>query len=39
MSEGLYNEYRHRHGVEITGPRRIVSRAEDWWSAWKQFAF
>ena len=31
--------YRHRAGVEIEGPRRIVSRAEHWWSAWKQFFF
>jgi D-amino peptidase len=31
--------YRHRAGVEIAGPRRIVSRADDWWSAWKQFFF
>jgi D-amino peptidase len=28
---------RHRHGVEIKEARRIVSRADDWWSAWKQF--
>ncbi len=25
--------------VEITGPREIVSRADDWWSAWRQFFF
>jgi D-amino peptidase len=31
--------YRFRHGVEIAGPRRIVSRAEDWWTAWAQFFF
>ncbi|MGH2731856.1 MAG: M55 family metallopeptidase [Actinomycetota bacterium] len=31
--------YRHRIGVEITGPRTIVSRAEDWWKAWRQFYF
>src|SRR5439155_282604 len=31
--------YRHRLGVEIAGLRRIVSRADDWWSAWKQFFF
>jgi D-amino peptidase len=29
--------YRYRHGVEITGPRRIVSRADDWWTAWRRF--
>ena len=26
-------------GVEIVGPREIVSRADDWWTAWKQFFF
>jgi D-amino peptidase len=31
--------YRFRHGVEITDPRQIVSRAEDWWTAWRQFYF
>src|SRR6476661_3421391 len=28
---------RFRAGVEITEPRQIVSRADDWWTAWKQF--
>src|SRR5438094_4905415 len=32
-------KYRYRTGVEITEPRRIVSRADDWWTAWKQFFF
>ena len=31
--------YRHRAGVEITAPRQIVSRAGDWWTAWRQFYF
>jgi D-amino peptidase len=31
------SRYRGRHGVEVTGPREIVSRADDWWSAWRQF--
>jgi hypothetical protein len=31
--------YRFRAGVEITEPRQIVSRADDWWAAWKQFFF
>ena len=30
---------RRRHGVEVLDPRRIVSRADDWWSAWQQFFF
>jgi D-amino peptidase len=35
----LAGPYRHRPGVEVTGPLRIVSRADDWWSAWRQFYF
>jgi D-amino peptidase len=30
---------RFQAGVEIVDPRTIVSRADDWWSAWKQFFF
>ena len=26
-------------GIEVTGPREIVSRAGDWWTAWRQFFF
>jgi D-amino peptidase len=32
-------KYRYRTGVEIVEPRRIVSRADDWWTAWRQFFF
>ena len=32
-------KYRHRAGVEITDSRQIVSRADDWWTAWRQFFF
>jgi len=28
--------YRNRHGVEIVDARTIVSRADNWWTAWKQ---
>lgn len=31
--------YSRKHGIEVTGPRSLVSRAEDWWTAWKQFYF
>lgn len=31
--------YRNKRGVRIVEPRLIVSQAEDWWSAWKQFWF
>jgi D-amino peptidase len=30
---------RYRAGVEILEPRRIASRADDWWTAWRQFFF
>jgi len=33
----LVEGYRRRPGVEVTGPRQIVSRADDWWTAWRQF--
>ena len=32
-------EYRNRRGVEVTGPLTIISRADDWWTAWSQFYF
>ena len=31
--------YRYKHGVEVPESRIIVSRADDWWAAWKQFWF
>ena len=34
-----FDEVRRKPGVEEAGERRIVSRADDWWSAWKQFFF
>jgi D-amino peptidase len=30
---------RYRQGVEIVDSRTIVSRADDWWTAWRQFYF
>ena len=32
-------EYANRKGVEVTGPRSIVVRGDDWWSAWSDFFF
>ncbi len=32
-------KYVHRPGVEVVEPRKIVSRADDWWTAWRQFFF
>jgi D-amino peptidase len=31
--------YRYKHGVEVPDSRTVISRGEDWWSAWKQFWF
>lgn len=33
------HEYANRKGVEVTGPRSIVVRGDDWWSAWSAFFF
>src|ERR671935_265615 len=32
-------EYRHKHGVELVEPRKVVCRADDWWTAWQRFFF
>jgi D-amino peptidase len=32
-------EYRNRKNVEVTGPRTIVARGDDWWQAWSCFYF
>jgi D-amino peptidase len=32
-------QYKNRRGVEALDPRLIVSRADTWWDAWKQFFF
>ena len=32
-------EYRNRRGVEQLDALTLVSRADDWWSAWSQFYF
>ena len=31
------DEYRGKHGVELANSRELVSRAGDWWTAWRQF--
>jgi D-amino peptidase len=33
------DEYRNRRNVEVTGPRSIVARGDDWWDAWKGLFF
>ena len=37
MGSHLVEPYRSRHGIEILDGRRLVSRADDWWTAWRQF--
>ena len=32
-------KYRYNANVEITESRQIASRADDWWTAWRQFFF
>ena len=32
-------EYANRKGVEVTGPRTLVARGGDWWTAWSSFFF
>jgi D-amino peptidase len=36
---GPPSKLRYRAGVELLDARTLVSRAEDWWTAWKQFFF
>lgn len=31
--------YKYRPGLELVDARTVVSRADDWWSAWKQLYF
>jgi D-amino peptidase len=35
VGTGEVDKYRGRAGVEVTGPRSIVVRADDWWTAWR----
>jgi D-amino peptidase len=32
-------EYRNRRGVQARSALTLVSRADDWWTAWSQFFF
>ncbi len=33
----LVEGFRDRDGIEVLDPRKIASRADDWWTAWRQF--
>ena len=35
VGTGEVEKYRGRAGVEVTDPRSIVVRADDWWTAWR----
>jgi len=37
MGSHLVEPYRFRHGIEVVDGRRLVSKADDWWTAWRQF--
>src|SRR5919198_962465 len=37
ISPDALERFRNRRGVEVLDPLTIVSRADDWWSAWSQF--
>lgn len=36
VNTAAFDDYRRRVGVEVSGERRVVSRAGDFWSAWRQ---
>src|SRR5215831_10283702 len=36
---GAFDDYRHKPATEVTGDRTLVSRAADWWTAWRQLFF
>ena len=36
MNPSEVAKYEGRRGVEVTGPESVVSRADDWWTAWRQ---
>ena len=36
---GAFDDYRQKPGTEVTGDRTLVSRAADWWTAWRQLFF
>jgi D-amino peptidase len=36
IQTGAFDDYRRRPGLEVVDDRTLVSRAPDWWSAWRQ---
>ena len=39
VSPDRADAFRYKPGVELPDPRTVISTADDWWSAWKQFWF
>jgi D-aminopeptidase len=37
IQTGAFDEYRRRPGLAEAGDRALVSRADDFWTAWRQF--
>ena len=37
MRSDLVEPYKNRYGVEVVDGRRLISKADDWWAAWRQF--
>jgi len=31
-----FDEYRRKPGLTVVGDRRVASRADEWWAAWRQ---
>ena len=31
-----FDEYRRKPGLTVVGDRRVASRANEWWAAWRQ---
>jgi len=36
MTTNAFGEYSRKQGVEVIGERMLVSRADDWWTAWRR---
>jgi hypothetical protein len=32
-----FDDYRRKAGIEEVDERKLTSRADDWWTAWRQF--
>ncbi|MFN3651760.1 MAG: M55 family metallopeptidase [Armatimonadota bacterium] len=39
VSPDKLDRFRRKPGVEVIEPRKLRSRADDWWTAWQQFWF